>query len=389
MANNKDRRIKILWSSNGHHTNSGYGIQTRDILFRMRDDGWNIAESAFYGLDSYPCNIDGIKVYPKMADPFGADAMLMHGKNFNADVTFCMQDIWTLDPNILKQIKNWIPYFPIDKEPIPAQVLERCKYAYKLITFSKFGHDLMEKAGFYTTYIPEGTDTNIFKPLDKVTCRREINLPENAFIFGVIGANKENPPRKGYQEMLEAFSLFEKKHPEAILFFHCQQIAPGNFPIMDYANYLGFGKKVYFMDQYVATCLSSSDKINKELNTFDICLHPSQTEGFGLVIVEAQSAGIPVIVNNCHSMPELVIEGKTGEICKTGKPRWTSDNSLVYPADVDSLYEKMELLYKKLHEKNTIAKDCRDNILTHYSIDDIFKDKWIPYLEELQKDILG
>jgi glycosyltransferase involved in cell wall biosynthesis len=225
--------------------------------------------------------------------------------------------------------------------------------------------------------------------MDKIKCRKELGLPEDAFIFGIVGANKENPPRKGYQEMLDAFSIFLKDHPNSILFFHTQQVAPGNFPILDYARHLGFGNKVFFMDQYKATWGSSSTEICKELNAADVCLHPSQTEGFGLVVIEAQSCGVPVIVNRCMSMPELVIEGKTGEICETDKPRWTSDNSYVYPANVESLAKKMTILYDKLHKPNTIAKDCREHILTHYSIDSIFKEYWIPTLEEIQKDVLG
>jgi len=87
-------------------------------------------------------------------------------------------------------------------------------------------------------------------------------------------------------------------------------------------------------------------------------------------------------------MPELVIDGVTGEICETGKSRWTSDNGFVYPADVKSLHDKMETLYKKLHEKNTIAKDARDFIVKNYNIDTIFKEKWLPYFESLQDEIL-
>jgi glycosyltransferase involved in cell wall biosynthesis len=385
----KDRRLKIIWSSNGHWTNSGYACFTRDLLFRLRDDGWPLAEIAFYGLDSYPVTIDGIKVYPKMADPFGADALVNHSNDFKADVNFTMQDVWTLDPNALNQLKCWIPYVPIDGDPVPPMVMDRLRYANRIISFSKYGHDTLLKYGFTSHYIREGTDPEIFKPLnDKKVLRKEMGLPEDAFIFGVVGANKENPPRKGYQEMLDAFNIFRKDHPEGLLFFHNQQIQPGNFPIIDYARYLGFQDRIFFMNQYKATWGSDSVQINKELNAFDVCLHPSQTEGFGLVIIEAQSAGIPVIVNNCMSMPELVIEGKTGEICEHDKGRWSSDDKMVFPANVESLADKMKTIYNKLHQPNTIAKDCRDWILKSYDINKIFKDEWLPFLESLQDELL-
>ena len=407
MANktNKRRDLKIIWSSNAPHTNSGYAVETRDLLFRFKKDGWDTSAIGFWGVEGFPITVNGedliddrfkgikLKVYPKLDQPFGGDALYHHSIDSKANVAFAMQDIWSLDPNYLGQLYNqkipFIPYLPIDQEPIPAGVLNNLKFAYKILSFSKFGQQALEKEGFTSTMIPEGTDTQIFKPMDKVEVRKELGLPQDTFIFGMIGANKENPPRKGYQEALEAFQKFSLVHPEARIFFHTQQIAPGNFPILEYARYLGVGDKVLFLDQRMATWKADSKQIVKEINAFDIQLHPSQTEGFGLLIIESQACGVPVIVNRCHSMPELVIEGKTGEICETGKGHWRSSNGFVYPADVNSLYDKMETLYKKVKSERLIAKQCRDNILQNFDIDVIVKDKWIPFLNDLQEEVLG
>lgn len=47
-------------------------------------------------------------------------------------------------------------------------------------------------------------------------------------------------------------------------------------------------------------------------------LFPVQySEAFGLVVAEAMSCGTPVITTDRGSMPELVIDGKTGYICKS------------------------------------------------------------------------
>jgi len=346
-----------------------------------------VACSAFFGLDGNPIDWNGIKCYPKMADPFGTDALFFHTNDFKANVAMTMVDVFTQDPNFLKQIKVWIPYVPIDKEPISQAIIEKLNYAYKILTFSRFGQKALEKIGFTSTLILEGTDTNIFKPMDKMQMRKELGIPPDVFLFGSIAANKENPPRKGFQEMLEAFKLFYDNHKEASLFFHTQQTTPVNFPIVDYARYLGINQRIYFVDQYKATFRADSEQICKELNAFDVCLHPSQTEGFGLVIIESAACGVPAIVNRCHSMPELVVEGKTAEICETARPWWVSGGGFFYPADVKSLHEKMEIMYKKLHEPNTIAKDCREHVVENYNIDTIFKNQWIPYFEGLQDEL--
>lgn len=39
---------------------------------------------------------------------------------------------------------------------------------------------------------------------------------------------------------------------------------------------------------------------------------PSRWESFGLVAVEAQMNGLPVLANNTSSLPEVVLENKTG-----------------------------------------------------------------------------
>jgi glycosyltransferase involved in cell wall biosynthesis len=49
--------------------------------------------------------------------------------------------------------------------------------------------------------------------------------------------------------------------------------------------------------------------------TSDALLFPSRLEGFGLVALEAQSCGIPVIATNGSSLPEVVQNGVTGLLC--------------------------------------------------------------------------
>ncbi len=50
----------------------------------------------------------------------------------------------------------------------------------------------------------------------------------------------------------------------------------------------------------------------------DILLFPTVREGFALAAVEAMACGLPVIATNCSSLPELIIDGKGGFLCKLG-----------------------------------------------------------------------
>lgn len=399
----KNRDLRFLWSSNAPHTNSGYAVQTRDLLYRFLKDGWQAACIGFFGGEGYFAHHNGedliddrfkglkLKVYPKMNDPYGGDALAGHSVDYKANAIFTMQDVWTLNPQFLQQLKVWIPYLPIDHEPVSPALIERLKLAYKLITFSRFGQKALEEKGFASTLIYEGTDVELFKPMDKQEARKKYGLPADKFLFGMISANKDNPPRKGYQEILEAMKLFVENHPEGGIYFHTQQVAPTGFPIKEYAAHLGIQDHVYLIDQYSASFRSDSKVIREELCTFDVNMHASMTEGFGLGIIEAQSCGVPVIVNNCMSMPELVIPGETGEICDTNYAWWRSQGGYVYTADVKSLHEKMEIWHKKLQDEKVQKKTavaCRKNVLTNFNIDTIVKEQWIPFLEDLQEELI-
>lgn len=397
----KRRDLKILWQSNAPFTNSGYAVFSRDLLFRLRRDGWNVVCAGMgAGNDSGHIWLHGedyiddrfkdvvLEVYPKMMDPHGSDSLVEHGLDSKANAIFCMQDIWTLNPNDLSKLRVWIPYFPVDKYPVPPNVLNNLRFAYKLVSFSKFGQKALDEKGFTSSLIVEGTDTELFKPMNKQEMRKKYGIPEDVFLFGMIAANKENPPRKGFQEAIEAFKLFHDKHPDSMIFFHSQQQLPTGFPIQQLVRELGIADRSLFYNNYQSMFGARSHQVAEQMNMFDVLLHPSQTEGFGLTVIEAQACGTPVIVNNTTSMPELVIPGVTGEICKTDKHRYTQDSSWVWTADVQDLYEQMEKLYKRLHEPNTIAQDCRKHIVENYNIDTLVKEKWIPMLEELQEELL-
>ncbi len=61
-------------------------------------------------------------------------------------------------------------------------------------------------------------------------------------------------------------------------------------------------------------------KVNRALAGMDIFVQPSRAEGFGLTVVEAMSAGLPVVVSQAGSLPELVADGKSGVVVRGDRP---------------------------------------------------------------------
>lgn len=381
-----NKKLRILFSSNIMTATSGYSQQMLMLLPQIRDAGYPVAISNFYGQEGGIFELNGIKMYPKIGDTWGGDAMVMHGKDFKADITITFQDIWVLKPYDLQNVIRFCPWVPIDHDPPPQAVLDRCKLAYRLITHSKFGHDRVEKAGLYSTYIPLTVDTNIYKPLgEKGKYKKMLNIPEDMFLFGMISANKDNPSRKSFQEVMDAFKMFNQKHPKSGIYFHCMLEQQGGFPIKDYAKFIGIEKSVFHIEAYDYLFHVDRPALCKIINAFDCLCAPSSNEGFGVPIIENQSCGIPVITNNFTSMPELIIPGKTGLLTTVAFKRFTPIGSWIGIPDVTSIYNCMEEMYKK--DRVKMGEEARKYILENYDSDLIFKTKWLPFLSTIEKEI--
>jgi N-acetyl-alpha-D-glucosaminyl L-malate synthase BshA len=70
------------------------------------------------------------------------------------------------------------------------------------------------------------------------------------------------------------------------------------------ARTLGVARHVLF--------LGNQEVMEELLPLADVFLLPSSTESFGLVALEAMSAGVPVVASNVGGLPELVDNGKNG-----------------------------------------------------------------------------
>lgn len=360
-----------------------------DLLPQIRDEGYPLAHEAFFGLEGAIIELNGIKVYPKMGSMWGEDAMLHHGRDFKADVSFCLQDIWTMDINTLRQMKRFIPWAPIDHNPPPPTVLERLQIAHRIVTHSKFGRDQIAKLGFYSTYIPLTVNTEIFKKIEmsKSELRKIINIPDDIFLFGMISANKDNPPRKSFQEVMDAFKVFYQKYPKSGLYFHTILNQQGGFPIDYYAKFIGIEKAIYYLEPYTQMFKIGKKEMCQIINSFDCLLAPSTNEGFGVPLLEAQACEIPVITNNFTTMPELITK-ESGLLTDVLFKRFSPMLGYIGHPDTQSIYNHMIEVYKRgVDGRRKMGEAGRKYVVENYDSKIVFKTKWLPYLQLLENEI--
>lgn len=84
------------------------------------------------------------------------------------------------------------------------------------------------------------------------------------------------------------------------------------------------------------------EKILKEASIY---LHTAKIESFGLVLVEAMAAGLPIVCTNGGGNKDLIVEGKNG--------------FLVDEFDADLLADKVELLIRNPEKRIKMAKNAQ------------------------------
>ena len=111
------------------------------------------------------------------------------------------------------------------------------------------------------------------------------------------------------------------------------------------------------LDQMVAT-----------YNRCDIFLTPSRLEGFGLSVAEAMACRKPVVATNCSSLPELVVDGKGGFLCRMDDVQDFAEKIQHLAADEDLRQEMGVFNRKRVEEKFTIEKMTEEYLSIYRSL---------------------
>jgi len=115
----------------------------------------------------------------------------------------------------------------------------------------------------------------------------------------------------------------------------------------------------------------------------DVYLGASMAEGFGLPIIEAQACGVPVVVTDYASMPELV---EWGAVLPPLDLYWAAglETWWAWP-DWHAIGEGLQEVYEETRERRDLDEwaDCvSENIHRLYGWDAVVEQYWRPLVEE-------
>jgi glycosyltransferase involved in cell wall biosynthesis len=384
--------VSVFSNSPGQPT--GYGIAAEALVERLKRDGADVCAISNYGNEGiktqFKTKYGEIPVYPRGNDVYSNDSAILSHKHWRAlnkkqpDLLITLYDVWVF------QGKGWddlnvASWTPIDHSPVPPAV---SKYSAKEnvtpIAMSKFGQKELQAKGIESIYIPHSIDTQIFNRKDKIAnqgIEEYMGFKNDRFVVGMNAANKSGGiiHRKAFGENLMAFSIFAKKHPDAVLYIHSDPVSPHGWNLMQLGTLLGIpADNMAFVDPVSYRFGISQEDLAGIYSSMDVLLATSYGEGFGVPTVEAQACGVPVIVSDFAASAELVGDGWL----VGGQPLYDNSQGAFFNIpSVPLIVDALEQAYKRGKGKSDKAIEFAQQ----FDHDSVWEKNWMPALKTLLK----
>lgn len=118
----------------------------------------------------------------------------------------------------------------------------------------------------------------------------------------VIGIVARLTAQKGHSTLLDAFQTVQNAIPDVQLVI----VGDGELrePLVEQVKRLNLEHCTHF--------LGYQPNARAFMSNFDVLVHPSRWEGFGLVFLEAMAAKLPIVATLAGAAPEIIVDGATG-----------------------------------------------------------------------------
>lgn len=192
-----------------------------------------------------------------------------------------------------------------------------------------------------------------FNSFERQNLRNQFNFASDDIVFGHVGR---------FEYAKNHLFLIELFHKISLLNNNCKLLLVGNGRlknnICDKINEMNLNDKVVILD--------ARDDIPSILSSMDFFLFPSIFEGLGMVAVEAQASGLPIIISD--TVPSI-----------------TGINNFCFLSLNDSFDVWTSKVFEMLNDYSLVSRES-SNILLYNSIFDINEN--VKILENKYKDIL-
>jgi phosphatidylinositol alpha-1,6-mannosyltransferase len=181
---------------------------------------------------------------------------------------------------------------------------------------SHYTASLLHKLGIPTSrtrVVPNGTDPHRFRPRDDTPLRQRLGLSDRPLLLTVGRLVR----RKGVDTVLRALPSIAK---------HCPDVAyvvVGTGP--DQARLERLAARLKVLDRVRFVGEVDHDRLPLYYSAADLFVMPARedppdVEGFGLVFLEANACGTPVIGARTGGIPDAIVDGETGLLVPPNAP---------------------------------------------------------------------
>lgn len=310
-----DKQLKFMWMSNAMHVGSGYGVQSKLFITKALEEGWRVIHPTNFGFNGAKMQSDRLTILPSGFENHGADMLAPDMAHYKPDVAVLLYDSWVFPAGALQ---GWTAYAPVDASPIPSKVIEKLHAATWRWSMSRFGQREMRLHSIINDYVPHAVDCETFIPSQtaRERGRSRYGWDDDTLVVMTVAANKGAEDRKNLKRLFKAWAKFVEDHPGKKLKLY---VHSNPYPVHSGIDFQTVGKfygipdeSLLYPDGYgLVRDHFSADVMNMLYNAADAFILPSGGEGFGVPIIEAQAAGLPVAVTDFTAMSEL---GEAGHL---------------------------------------------------------------------------
>lgn len=164
-----------------------------------------------------------------------------------------------------------------------------------------------------THVVPNGTNPERFRPRDDTALRQRLGLSDQPLLLTVGRLVR----RKGVDTVLRALPAIAEGCPDVA--YVIAGTGPDRARLERLAGRLGVQDRVHFVGQI------DHDRLSLYYSAADLFVMPAReappdVEGFGLVFLEANACGTPVIGTRTGGIPDAIQDGETGLLVSPSAP---------------------------------------------------------------------
>lgn len=376
---------KLLIYSRAPWSPSGFGQIANELAIELQNAGYEVGCLAI-DYTGPPIEFRSLRVLPSYGGvQHSWKSLHFWIKELQIDGVIQLFDSWVISYNWMEDFPvPVLAYNPVDCFPLARFFTECTKNATVHLAMSEFAVEQIRREELMPyKYIPHSIYCDFFKPLnDKKALRSKLGMPQDAFIFGIVGTNITQ--RKNIPNQMLAFSNFLEKNPgiNAYLYLHTKverELATSH-DLLTLIKRLKLGGRTIITDQYSYVHEALDKNTMREIyNCFDVLLNCALGEGFGIPIIEAGACGVPAIVTNFSAMPYTMGDG--GIAINNGE--WWLDPPSCgwqYIPSTREIEETMHLMYSDKAYLSILGGKARRNALKYDWAE--WRNSWVDLIED-------